>query len=53
MTCLTIMGEKNNEEVCQHLINEVFPCGEICVQLSARHSGNAKNETWDQHLFQS
>lgn len=35
-------GKKNNEEVCQHLINEVFPCREICAQLSARDPGNAK-----------
>lgn len=46
------MGEKNSKEVCQHLINEVFPYGEICAQLSARDTGNAKNEAWDQHLFQ-
>lgn len=45
-------GEKNSKEVSQHLINEVFPYGEICAQLSARDTGNAKNEAWDQHLFQ-
>lgn len=46
-------GGKNSEEVCQHSISEVFPCGEICAHLPARDPGNAKNETWDQHLFQS
>jgi len=54
MTCLTITGRgENSGEVCQHLINEVFPCGETCAQLSAREPGDARNETWDQHLFQS
>lgn len=52
--CLTIMWEKKpSEKDCQHLINEVFPCGRICAHLSSRDPGNAKNEAWDQHLFQS
>lgn len=45
--------KQTSEKDCQHLINEVFPCGRICAQFSARDPGNAKNEAWDQHLFQS
>lgn len=51
MTCVTILG-RGSEEVCQNLINGVFPSRQLCAQLSARDAGSAKNETWDQHLFQ-